>query len=46
MKRKVTAIVFLLFIAVYGLTSCRTRELCPAYTVHQHETQKDLDNGV
>jgi len=46
MKRKVTVIVFLLFIAVYGLTSCRTRELCPAYTVHQQETQKEMDKGV
>jgi len=37
MKRRFTVIVFLIILVVFGLTSCRTRELCPAYTDNRQE---------
>ncbi|HSV87591.1 MAG TPA: hypothetical protein VLH61_03025 [Bacteroidales bacterium] len=44
--RRITTVVFLLSIVFLSLSSCRTRELCPAYSDNRQETTIEPEKGV
>lgn len=46
MKRKIGLIMIALVLVSLSLSSCRSRELCPAYTDHHPATEESTRDKV